>query len=522
MRSLKNFELTKIQVSHSRYFVASLSPLLDQTQTPLLTALQACADRPGAPFYAPGHKRGQGISRSLADCLGTEVFRLDLPELPELDNLFAPQGVIQAAQELAAAAFGAEQTWFLANGSTCGVMAAIAATCQPGDQILLPRNVHRSAIAGLILAGAMPIWVEPEYDPKLDLVHSLAPQRVAAALEQFPAIRAVLMVYPTYHGICGDVAAIAKLAHAQGIPLLVDEAHGPHFRFHPDLPTPALQAGADLSVQSIHKVLAALSQAAMLHVQGDRLCRERLSQTLQLLQSTSPSYLLLASLDAARQQMALQGQELLQPTLELADRARSAIACIPGLKVLEPDQAGLTPGFVALDRTRLTVILQDLGLSGFAADAFLHQTLGVTAELPGPQHLTFIISLGNRDADITQLIQGLQCLRQLQEQDDGLGPVGDHCPHFAAGLPPLAPISLPALSPRQAFFAIARPLPISQALGRISAELISPYPPGIPILLPGEVITPEAVEFLQAVRAAGGQIIGCSHPELEQLKVIEI
>ena len=314
-----------------------------QAKTPLLDALRECANKHHAPFYTPGHKRGQGISQRLADCFGSAVFKADLPELAELDNLFAPQGVIQEAQELAAAAFGAEHTWFLVNGSTCGIEAAILATCAPGDKIILPRNVHQSAIAALILSGAVPIFVTPEYDSVLDIAHSITPSSVATALKQHPDAKAVMMVYPTYYGVCGDVSAIAQLAHQHGIPLLVDEAHGPHFAFHPDLPNSAMAAGADLTVQSIHKVLGAMTQASMLHVQGSWIDTERLSQSLQLLQSTSPSYLLLASLDAARQQMALQGEQLMSHTLQLADIARIRISQIPGLSVLEPIGANAIP-----------------------------------------------------------------------------------------------------------------------------------------------------------------------------------
>ncbi|PSN10822.1 lysine decarboxylase, partial [filamentous cyanobacterium CCP5] len=268
---------------------------LNQNQMPLLAAIAASAIRDHAPFYAPGHKQGRGAAARLKDLWGEAVFRADLPELPELDNLFAPEGPILEAQELAAAAFGAEQTWFLANGSSGGLEAAILAVCAPGDEIIVPRNAHQSVISGLILAGAKPVFVMPEYDPDWDLVLGVPPEAVAAALANHPQAKAVLLVSPTYHGICSDVGAIAALAHARDIPLLIDEAHGPHFGFHPDLPPSAMASGADLSVQSTHKVLGALPQASMLHMQGPRLDRQRLSRALQLTQSTSPSYLLLAS-----------------------------------------------------------------------------------------------------------------------------------------------------------------------------------------------------------------------------------
>ena len=377
-----------------------------QSEIPLLDTLTILVNQANTPFYFPGHKRGQGISAKLADFWGKSVFKADLPELPELDNLFAPEGVIKKAQELASEAFGAEKTWFLVNGSTCGIIAAILATCATGDKIILPRNIHQSAIAGLILSGAIPVFINPEYDPGVDLPYSITPEAVKIALKQHPDAKALILVYPTYHGVCGDIKAIAEIVHQHHIPLLVDEAHGAHFHFHPDLPTSALAAGADLSVQSTHKVLGAMTQASMLHIQGKRIDPQRISKALQLLQSTSPSYLLLASLDAARQQMALYGKQLMTRTLQLADEARSRIKEIPSISVLEAIQPP-TPGFITLDRTRLTVNVTQLGLSGFEADEILHQKLGVTAELPMLQNLTFMISLGNTQADIDKLVAAL-------------------------------------------------------------------------------------------------------------------
>ena len=257
-----------------------------QSTTPLLDILQTLAQQPDAAFYAPGHKRGQGISESLSNLLGNTVFRADLPELPELDNLFTPEGAIAEAQALAAEAFGADKTWFLINGSTCGIIAAILATCAPADKIILPRNLHQSAIAGLILSGAVPIFLNPEWDENWDIAYSFTPEALSVALQQHPDAKAVLAVYPTYHGIGGDIEGIAAITHRYDIPLLVDEAHGAHFAFHPDLPISALQAGADLTVQSTHKVLGAMTQASMLHVQGDRINHQRLNQALQLVEST--------------------------------------------------------------------------------------------------------------------------------------------------------------------------------------------------------------------------------------------
>ncbi len=522
---------------------------LSQAQTPLLTALAACGDRPHAAFYTPGHKRGQGISAALAAVMGESIFRVDLPELPELDNLFAPEGVIRDAQELAAEAFGAEHTWFLANGSTCGIQAAVLATCRPGDQILLPRNSHQAAIAALILSGAVPIFVQPEYDPDWGIAHSITPAGVAAALAQHPNIRAVMLLYPTYYGACGDVEAIAQLAHQHQIPLLVDEAHAAHFAFHPHLPTSALAAGADLTVQSIHKTLGALTQASMLHLHSQLIDPDRISRALQLVQSTSPSYLLLASLDAARQQMAQHGTALMSRTLELAAIAGDRLSQLPHLRVLAPKP---TPGCLTLDPTRLTVDVSGLRLTGFQADDLLHTQFGVTAELPGLHHLTFILSIGNTQEDIEQLVKGFEQLvssrsgvdlspsplqreqlsgsppfqggfrgisdRSLERSLDLLGELDFLHPNNSH---PNNPAFNQNLTPRDAFFAPTETVPIAQAGDRIAAELVCPYPPGIPVLIPGDRISAEALRLLQQVLAAGGVITGCADPALKTLKVVQ-
>ncbi|NQE32550.1 Arginine decarboxylase [Microcoleus sp. IPMA8] len=533
--------LLRDQIQQSGLSVSLANP---QQQTPLLNALRDRTNHPHAPFYAPGHKGGQGISGALIDLFGAAVFRSDLPELPELDNLFNPEGAIAEAQDLAAAAFGAKSTRFLANGSTCGIIAAILATCGPGDKIILPRNIHSSAISGLILSGAIPIFVNPEYNPDWDIANSITPEATASALEQHPDAKAVMIVYPTYHGVCGNLRAIAQITHQYNIPLLVDEAHGAHFNFHPNLPEPALSAGADLTVQSIHKTLGAMTQASMLHVKGDRIDIQKLNKALQLVQSTSPSYILLASLDAARQQIALHGKELMGQTLQLAEKARSRISQIPGLSVLEPLN---TPGFAALDRTRLTVKVSDLGITGFAADEILHSQLGVTAELPMPRHLTFIISLGNTESDIDNLVKACTLLEGRRKKEEGSSatdsvtdvtdvtdvrkkeevrkkkserrsPMSDG--RFAHS--PTLPLSHspPLVSPREAFFFPAETVPADKAVDRLSAELICPYPPGIPVLMPGEIITPEAVDYLQQILAAGGKITGCSDRNLQTLKVV--
>lgn len=473
---------------------------------PILFALQSLAQQKDFPFYAPGHKGGRGIAPELLQAWGSDVFRYDLPELPEFDNLFSPSGAIAQAQTLAAQTWGADQTWFLINGSSVGLQAAILAVCGQGDKLLLPRNSHSSALAGVILASAEPIFLEPEVDPDWDLAGSFTPETLAAALRAHPDAKAVLALFPNYQGIGGALAQIAELTHSYGLPLLVDGAHGAHLGFHPDFPPGALQQGADIVVQSAHKTLGALSQAALLHLQGQRVSPQRLSQTLQLLQSTSPNALLLASLDGARSQLQRDGAALMERTLQLAQSARRQLAGIPGLKCLEIREP--RPGFQTLDPTRLTVDVSAWGLTGFEIDDLLRQRFQVTAELPTLRQLTFIITPGNDETDIDALVGALRALAPRQKTAPLI-------------LPNLTlPLTEFALTPRQAVWAPRETVSRAEAPGRVNTRLLCPYPPGIPVLVPGEIITAEAIDYLEMILNAGGVINGLGPEGLDLWGVV--
>lgn len=489
--------------------------MADQTETPLLTALAIAANRSHTPFYAPGHKQGQGVLAAFQALVGDSALRADLPELPELDNLFSPAGPIRAAQALAAAAFGADETYFLANGSTCGIEAAVLAVCSPGDKILVPRNAHQSVWAALVLSGALPVYCPPLDDQRWDLALGITAQQVEQALVAHPDLSAVLVVSPSYHGVCSDLEAIAQCVHAHGAVLVVDEAHGAHLGFHEQLPQSAIAAGADLAIQSTHKTLAALSQASMLHVQGQRVNCDRLRQALRLTQSTSPNSLLLASLDAARQQMATTGGALLARTLEIGQRVRSRLSTLPPLAVFSPSDLRAVSEHFQLDMTRLVVDVSGLGITGFTADEFLHEALGVTAELPTLRQLAFILSYGNTEADGDRLIQALQTLVARSpswEPDLPARMASPPADNFA--------FNVPLMTPREAFFAVSRTVSLAAAVGEICADIICPYPPGIPVLLPGEVITEEAIAHLQNLRDSGATITGGSDAEGQMLRTI--
>ncbi|NKB18639.1 MAG: aminotransferase class V-fold PLP-dependent enzyme [Pseudanabaena sp. CRU_2_10] len=430
---------------------------------------------------------------------GDRLFRLDLPELPGVEEAIA------TSQELAADAYGADRTWFLVNGSTCGIQAMLLATCSPGDKILLGRNCHKARSRRLILCGAEPVYLETEYDPEFDLDLGITSATLNAALDWHPDAKAVMIVSPNYFGVCGEIAELVAIAHVRNIPLLVDAAHGAHLHFHPDLPMSAVAAGADLVVQSTHKVNAGLTQASMLHLGGDLVSPDRVSRSLQLVQSTSPNLLLLTSLDVARRQMAIHGKKLLSQTLALAEVARSHINALSNFIALDRD------GLPNLDLTRLTVMVDRLGMTGFDADAILYEQLGVMAEMPTLRQLVFILTFGNTEADLERLTTAFSKLATANERS---------LKHYPLAHLGRSPQLIQQLSPRDAFFAKSDRIAFKSSVGRVSTELICPYPPGIPVICPGEKISLEAIEYILAIKTAGGTLNGSSDPTLETIRVV--
>ena len=474
---------------------------MNQNSVPLLEAARRYLDIDHAPFYMPGHKRGQGIDPEFSDLIGETFFRLDLPEMPDLEEPLAE------AERLAADAYGSDRAWFLTNGSTCGIQAMLLATCQEGDKILIARNCHKSAFAGLILTGAIPIYLPTDYLSEYDLDLGVSPETLTSFLHQYPDAKAVLLVSPNYFGVCGDLKNMAAIAHAHNIPLLVDAAHGAHLGFHPDLPMSALQAGADLVVQSTHKVAGSLTQSSILHLQGDRLASEQIDRALQILRSTSPNFLLMVSLDVARRQMAVNGKELLTETLRLAQQARSQLQQISHLRTFDQNLVS------TLDNSRLTIMVDHIGLTGFEADIHLHSQFDVVSEMATLSQLVFIFSLGNTQADIDRLIYGCQQIGKEKGKRKKKKLITNYelrVTNYQT-----------RLTPRQVYFAKSDCISFDQAIGRISAESLCPYPPGIPLICIGEEITREVVEILQCIRRSGGIINGASDHTLETIRVVQ-
>lgn len=530
---LQNFSQESITRSSSKLCATSLgaqrtsnadnllanSPTSTQGSTaPLVRALQSTAEQDVACFHFPGHNRGKAAPSLMSKVTGQETFVHDLPELPELDDLFSPKGVILDAQMRAAKLFGASETWFLVGGTTCGIQASIMATCSPGEILILPRNSHISATSGLILSGAIPKYIMPEYNSHWDIAGGITPSQVERAVKELEedgkTAAAVLVTSPTYHGICSNASEITKLCHARSIPVIVDEAHGAHFGFHTKFPSTALEQGADLAVQSTHKVLCSLTQSSMLHMSGNLIDRERISRCLQTLQSSSPSYLLLASLDAARAQLSENPETIFNKAMDLSLETRHQISAIPGVSML--DLSYFNSGFPSIDPMRITVGVSQLGMSGYMADEILWEGHHVIPELLGSRSLTFAINLGTLREDVQRLVSGIKFLSaNFFEENELEFNMED------GGYEPFSSMTM-RMSPREAFFVKKRKINIGESLGQICGELVCPYPPGIPLLVPGEVITEEVIRYLLDVRGMGAEISGASDHQLSSILVCNV
>lgn len=483
---------------------------MDQREAPFFDALARFAEGDDVMFSTPGHKRGVGV-----DAPGRELFGaalgIDVPHGGGVDTPHFSLGPLREAERLAAAAHGADDARFLVNGSTAGNLAMLLAACSDGDEIIITRMLHKSLLAGLVFSGARPVYVKPEMHPDHNLPLDTPPAAVAAALESHPQARAVVLVSPSYVGVTSDLREIAAICHRADVPLLVDEAWGPHLHFHPDLPDSAMAAGADASVSSDHKMLAALTQGSTLYLRRGLLDIERAHTIVDMVLTTSPSVLIFASLDASRRQMALHGQELLTRTVELAGRVREAIAETDGLYAVGPEILADRPG-AGFDPTRVMLDVHGLGITGYDAERFLREEHGVRVEMSDLLSVLFLITIGDDERSIARLIAGIRALPDCRAE------------------PPLAALQRstgellfagePELTPREAFAAEVEIVAPAAAAGRISAESITPYPPGIPIVTPGERIRPEVIDYLREGFAAGMYVSGLADPSFATLRVV--
>ncbi|MEU2060370.1 ornithine decarboxylase [Streptomyces sp. NPDC013455] len=484
---------------------------MDHSRVPVLEALEEFRRRGDVVFGPPGHKQGRGTDPRVAEILGLDVFRSDVLSLNGLDDRRQSQGVLQQAQELMADAVGAEHAFFSTCGSSLSVKTAMCSVAGPGEKLLLSRNAHKSVIAAVIINGVEPIWVHPKFDAERHMAHPPEADDVRDRLREHPDAKGMLLITPTDWGTCADVRGVADACHAFDVPLIVDEAWGAHLPFHPGLPTWGMDADADLVVTSVHKMGGAIEQSSVFHLQHDRVSPTVLKQREDLLGTTSASTLVYAALDGWRRQMVEQGHGLLDAALHRAERIRARLRELPGLKVMggEVIEEGLAAEF---DPLKIVVDVRDLGISGMQATEWLRTNCHI--DMGGSDTCRISASITHSDDEETEKLL-LESVRSLVERADDI----ERQP--AVRLPEPRALELEqAVLPRDAFFGPAETVPAERAVGRIAAETISPYPPGVPVVAPGEVITAEVVDYLRSGIAHGFLVPDAADSSLETLRVL--
>jgi arginine decarboxylase len=486
----------------------------EQPTAPYLDAVVAYGFRGSGRFHVPGHKGGPGADPGLRHALGDRALAVDVPQDIRGIDLGPSPTPYERAEALAADAYGAERTWFLTNGATQGNHALALALAPLGALVVAQRNSHASLVDGLVLSGGMPHFVAPEYDEELGMAHGVTPDALRAALEAAGGgnrVRAAFIVSPTYYGMVADVAGCAEVAHAAGVPLVVDQAWGPHFGFHPDLPPGAIEQGADAALTSTHKTIGSLTQSAMLHVAPTgRIDVGRVARAMRLVRSTSPSSLLLASLDAARRQLAVHGEALLHETLAGSRRLREKLASVDGVEVVGEEQVG-RPGVAGWDPLRVVIDVRDTGRTGYEVADALRESYDAQVELATHATLVLVLGIAQPEADLIA-VGG-----DIEETVKRIAAPGER----SALVRPTSSLQHEVVvSPRDAFLGEAEAVPVDEAVGRISCESIAGYPPGIPALLPGERVTAEVVAYLRELTAAGARLHGASDPAFRTINVL--
>lgn len=438
----------------------------------------------------PGHKLGRGIPELFLK----ELVRLDLTEIPGTDNLHQANGSIMEAQNLAASVFDADETFFLVNGSTCGIHAMLMSVCSYGDKVIVSRDCHKSVINGLLLAGANPVYIKPEYDSSFGITSYIKPSDVEKVLRKNPDAVGVMITRPNYYGICSDIESIAEITHSYGKLLMVDEAHGAHLIFNRELPVCAMQGGADICVQSAHKTLPALTQGAYLHVKSSRVNAGKLGNMLSVLETSSPSYILMAFLDIARAIMQEKGNELLEELLDNIKWLGVELNKLKGLKLLDEEYSGSAK----IDRTRIVINVRKLGITGYEAEKILRSSFGVQVEMSDMSNIVCISTTADRREHFKRLYSALEGLcKEIKNKPPNADIIISELP---------IPKQVIELNKTGKYNGIE--MDLSSACGRVSLSVVTPYPPGIPVLCPGELITSEIVEYINGILQSGGIVNG--------------
>ncbi len=481
---------------------------LNQNQTPLFTAMKEYRDRQVTPFDVPGHKHGRGL-KEYKDYFGDAMLELDVNSMKPLDFLGNPTSVIKESEELLADAFGGDRGFFIINGTSFAVQTMIMSVVKHGEKIILPRNVHKSVINALVLSGALPVYMKPEMDSEMGVSHNVTLKALKKAYEQNPDSKAALFINPTYYGAAGDLRSLVKFCRDRGIYSLVDEAHGTHFHFHPDLPVSGMEAGADFSAVSLHKTGGSLTQSSALIINTKRIGGQYVRRFINLMQTTSPSYLLMGSVDVARKQLALHGKEMLDEVLALSHCARSGINSIKGVYSMGPEAVG-RPGVYHFDPTKLSITMRNLGINGMELYDRLRDEYNIQMETGDVYSSLAILSLGDSMESVDHLIRSIEDIKQRYGKNHRL-----EYDKIDLNYPDVV------LTPREAFYGEKERVSLSDSLGRISGETIMSYPPGIPVVGYGERITESVIEQILLFKSSHGIITGMDDPEVSHLKVLK-
>lgn len=479
---------------------------LSQKSAPIYEALQKFQKMRVVPFDVPGHKRGRG-NPELAQLLGEKCVNMDVNSMKPLDNLCHPVSVIRDAEILAAEAFGAAHAFLMVGGTTSAVQSMVLSAAKRGEKIILPRNVHRSVMGAMVLCGAVPVYVNPECNDELGIPLGMSVAAVERAILENPDAKAVLVNNPTYYGICSDLRSIVKLAHDHGMLCLADEAHGTHFYFGDNLPVSAMAAGADMAAVSMHKSGGSLTQSSLL-LTGPQMSEGHVRQIINLTQTTSGSYLLLSSLDISRRNLALRGREAFAKVCQMAEYAREEINAIGeyyayGRELINGDS------IYDFDTTKLSVNTLHVGLAGIEVYDLLRDEYDIQIEFGDLGNILAYLSIGDRKRDIERLVSALsEVKRRFQREKAGL--------MSQEYMEPLV-----AVSPQDAFYADKESLPLRMTEGRVCSEFVMCYPPGIPILAPGERITREILDYIEYAKEKGCSMTGPEDAMIERLNVLK-
>ncbi|MGM9647394.1 MAG: aminotransferase class I/II-fold pyridoxal phosphate-dependent enzyme [Eubacteriales bacterium] len=480
--------------------------MLDQSRAPIYEALEKFRDMRVVPFDVPGHKHGKG-NPELTAFLGEKCVGIDVNSMKPLDNLCHPVSVIREAELLAADAFGAAHAFLMVGGTTSSVQSMVLSCCKRGDKIILPRNVHRSVINALVLCGAHPVYVNPDVDRRLGISLGMSRAQVKRAIEENPDAVAVLVNNPTYYGICSDLRAIAKMAHDAGMLCLADEAHGTHFYFGEHMPVSAMAAGADMAAVSMHKSGGSLTQSSLLLI-GAKVNAGHVRQIINLTQTTSGSYLLMSSLDISRRNLALRGKTVFRKVVEMAEYAREEINAVGGYYAYGKELINGDSIF-DFDPTKLSVHTRDIGLAGIEVYDILRDEYDIQIEFGDIGNILAYLSIGDRMQELERLVSALAEIRRRYGKDsNGLLSQEYIDPEVVC-------------SPQDAFYSRKKSIPLEQSVGFVCSEFVMCYPPGIPILAPGERITKEILDYIQYAKAKGCSMTGPEDPQIERLNVLD-